>query len=113
MGANPPYSSVFQLSSGCVFVVAAQSIFSNRLLQSVPEYAPGVDPLMVLGAGATKFQKDFSPDVVRGILQSFMVGLRGAFALGLAAAAFAVVLAFTPPMKKIPTDADQKKTSLS
>lgn len=84
-----------------MFVSAAQSIFSNRLLQALSSHAPGVDREHVLTVGASELRGNFSSAELSGILESYMVGLKGAFALGVALAVAAVVTSFGPPIKTI------------
>ncbi|KAI1412764.1 putative MFS transporter [Hypoxylon sp. FL1857] len=92
-----------QMISGCYFVTAAQSIFSNVLVQALPRYAPNVDPLQVLHTGATEIWDVFSGDELDGVLHAYTQGVKGAFALGLAGAAFSVLVSFTIPTKKLPS----------
>lgn len=91
-----------QLISGCYFVTAAQSIFSNLLVQSIPKYAPEVDPLQVLHTGATEIRTVFSGENLDGVLKAYMKGVKGAFTLGLAGAICSVLASLIIPMKKLP-----------
>ena len=86
---------VFQFVSGGMGIGMGQSIFTNRLLDSLPTYAPGVSPAQVLAVGAVGIADAFPPSQVEGILQSYMVGLRSSWlmTLGLTSAAFVVSLA--------------------
>lgn len=86
---------------GALFVSAAQSIFSNRLLRTLSTNVPGIDPAHILVVGASELRGSFSSAELPGILASYMVGLKGAFALGVALAVAAVVTSFGPPIKSI------------
>lgn len=62
---------------------------------------PELNPADVLNAGASGLQSHFSSALLPGIMNSYMVGLKGAFALGIALAVAAVVTSFGPPIKSI------------
>jgi MFS transporter, DHA2 family, glioxin efflux transporter len=94
-------TQVFQTIGGALFVSAAESIFGNRLLQSVSTNAPGVDPILVLHTGASEIRTVFLGVDLPGVLSSYMLGLKGAWALGLALAAGAVVASFGPRRNRI------------
>lgn len=100
---------VFQLVNGLYFISMGQAIFSNRLLEVLPRLAPGVDTGLVLSTGAGDIHQVFGGPLLTGVLQSYMVGLKAAFALGLAAAALCVVISMLAPMKKLPAKADDNK----
>ena len=82
-------------------VAAAQSIFTNRLLVSLPIYAPGIHPAEVLRVGASELRQAFTPEQLPGILQSYMAGLKAAFAAGIGFAGLAVIASFVPEWKRI------------
>lgn len=86
---------------GAILVSAGESILSNRLLQALAINVPELDPAEVLNVGASGLRKHFSPTVLPGITESYTVGLKGAFALGIAVAVAAVVTSFGPPVKSI------------
>ena len=82
----------FQTVGGAFMVSAAQSAFVNVLIKTLPSTAPGVDPATVILTGATDLRKAFSPDVVPGILEAYMHGLKIAFAIGLASTGVALII---------------------
>lgn len=92
---------VFQLVSGAVSVAAAQSIFTNRLLANLPIYAPEVDPVQVLRVGASELRRAFPPEQLPGILESYVAGLKGAFAAGIGFAGLALIASLLPEWKRI------------
>ncbi|KAL0571513.1 hypothetical protein V5O48_010447 [Marasmius crinis-equi] len=60
-----------QTVGGAVFISIAQNVFTNKLVTEIIKEAPGVDPRIVLGAGAT---------VVRSVVpQEFLTGVIGAY----------------------------------
>ena len=89
------------MMGGAIFVSAAQSIFSNRLLQALSVRAPDIDSGKVLATGASELRENFSAAELPDILDSYMQGLKGAFALGIALAVVAVVTSFGPPVRSI------------
>ena len=67
--------TVFQTIGGSFFVSAGQSAFENRLLYSLAENAPSVDPALVLATGATEIRATFFGTELDGVLQSYLDGL--------------------------------------
>jgi MFS transporter, DHA2 family, glioxin efflux transporter len=92
---------VFQTMGGALFVSGAQSIFANRVLQTLPTNAPGIDPAQLLAIGATQLRESFSPAQLPGILESYITGLRAAWALGIALAGVSLCASFGPEMRSI------------
>ncbi|KAK5659379.1 hypothetical protein OQA88_1472 [Cercophora sp. LCS_1] len=84
---------LLQILGGAFSVSAAQSAFANRLLISLPTKAPGVNPQMVLGTGAAELSSVFPPELLPGIIDSYLDGLKAAFAVatGMAGVSFLVV----------------------
>lgn len=73
-----------KILGGALFVSVDQSVFSNKLVQYVAEYAPSVNPAVVLGAGTAgiKQQAVDSADIPAVLLayndvitQIFVVGV--------------------------------------
>lgn len=75
----------------------------NRLLATLPETAPGVDPNLVVVTGASDFRKVFPADELPGILAAYMVGLKAAFAVGLGFAGIAFLASLLVPTNKLPS----------
>lgn len=96
---------MFQILGGAFSVAAAQSAFANRLLITLPTLAPGVNPEAVLVTGAADLSNVFPPELLPGIILSYLDGLQAAFAVatGMAGASFLTV-AFVP-WKRIHRDA--------
>lgn len=82
----------FQTISGAIFVSVGQSVFANKLIQTVPKLVPGVDPGLVVATGATELRKVFTSSELPGIIASYMAGLKDAYALGIALAGIAVIV---------------------
>ncbi|RMZ39429.1 MFS transporter [Aspergillus flavus] len=91
-----------QTLSGAYFVAIAQSLFANRMLQTVLTSASHLDPALVLGTGASELQKAFGGDDLTAVIAAYMVGIKDVFAFSLACAAFSVLLTLIIPLKKLP-----------
>ncbi|KAF9890757.1 hypothetical protein FE257_005626 [Aspergillus nanangensis] len=74
----------FQTVGGAFMVSAAQSAFVNVLMKVLRHSAPGIDPALVVGTGATDLRKVFPPEQLPGILVAYMRGVKITFAIGLA-----------------------------
>ncbi|MCJ1470076.1 hypothetical protein MMC07_008721 [Pseudocyphellaria aurata] len=91
----------FQLVSGALSVSVAQSLFTNRLIAALPSHAHSVNVQQVLVTGATDIRNTFRPDEVEGILNSYLIGLRAAWAMGIGLAGMAFLASFLPEFKSI------------
>jgi len=99
----------FQMLGGAIGVSVAQNIFDNRLVQSLPKLAPNVSVQTVLNVGAYGLQRNFSGDQLEGILKSYMVGLKAAWALSIAMFGVACIVALIGERKSIkPKDGSSK-----
>ncbi|KAF2842721.1 major facilitator superfamily transporter [Patellaria atrata CBS 101060] len=85
----------WQSFSGAVMISVAQSLFTNKLLTEVPKRVPGLNPMLVVGTGATELRKVFTEEQIPGIVRSFMEGLKDAYIMAIALSAAAAVVAFT------------------
>jgi MFS transporter, DHA2 family, glioxin efflux transporter len=86
----------FQTIGGAFFISAAQAGFVNRLLARVVITAPTVDAARVIATGATDLKNVFNPEEFQGIIIAYLAGLKVAFAIAIATAGVAFLLAFTP-----------------
>ncbi|KAI8630637.1 putative efflux pump antibiotic resistance protein [Xylariaceae sp. FL1651] len=93
----------FQTIGGAFSNSAGQSAFLNRLIAVLPETAPGVDPSVVIRTGASDIHNVFPPDVLPGVLQAYIAGLKAAFAVAIAFAGIAFLCSLAVPMRKLPT----------
>lgn len=82
---------VFQTVGGALFVSAAQGSLVAKLISELPNKAPSVNPAAVVAAGATGIRGVFPEDVIPGILESYLSGIKVAFAIMIAGAGFATV----------------------
>jgi MFS transporter, DHA2 family, glioxin efflux transporter len=93
--------TVFQFVAGAIGVSSAQSIFNNRLITSLPAYAPDVTAEQVLAVGAYDLRGAFTDSQLPGVLQCYMVGLRSAWALSIALSGLTFVISFLAEWKSI------------
>ncbi|KAJ4419205.1 hypothetical protein N0V82_005112 [Gnomoniopsis sp. IMI 355080] len=93
----------FQTVGGAFSTAAAQAAFVNRLIIALPTKAPGVDPSVVIATGASELRGVFSAAELPGVLQAYMVGIKGSFAVALAFAGVACLCSLAIPMRKLPT----------
>ncbi|KAK4142509.1 major facilitator superfamily domain-containing protein [Dichotomopilus funicola] len=91
----------FQTVGGAFMVSAAQSSFVNTMVLRLPTSAPGVNPLVVLGTGATQIRQVFPAEVVPGILVAYMAGIKVAFAIALGAVGVAFVVSLFSNFKRL------------
>jgi MFS family permease len=100
----------FQTVGGAFSTSAGQAAFVNRLLIELPKKAPGVNPAMVLATGASELHNVFDGEVLDGVLESYMIGLRAAFAIAVAFSGVAFLISFLLPWRKLPTHGTGKTT---
>lgn len=66
---------------GAVAISIAQNISSCTLTQRLPIQAPLVNPLLVMGAGATGIRAAIPPELVPGVLKAYTVAIQKTFIL--------------------------------
>lgn len=77
---------------GAIFVSAGEALFANELIESLQKHVPSINPAEVIGVGATELRSHFSPDVLPGIIASYMDGLQVAFIMVTALAGVSALL---------------------
>ncbi|RAO74259.1 uncharacterized protein BHQ10_010271 [Talaromyces amestolkiae] len=88
-------------SSAVYFIVAGQSIFDNRLVQTLATIAPNVDAAQVLSTGASDIHKVYSGKVLEDVLKAYMTGIKDVFACALAVSLTGVPLAMLIPFLRL------------
>lgn len=85
----------FQTLGGALFIAVAQSVFQNRLIGGIVEFAPDVNPKAIVGAGATETRNILSQlgqlNQLENVIKAYMSGLRNTFRVSLALAVVAFV----------------------
>jgi hypothetical protein len=90
-----------QTIGGAFFVSAGQSAFTNILIQRLPTHAPGVDIAKVLATGITELRNVFPPEQIPGIMDSYMGGLKVAYAVAIASSGIAVLVGLASPWRNL------------
>jgi MFS transporter, DHA2 family, glioxin efflux transporter len=89
--------AVVQTVGGALLVSAAQAAFVNTLVSQIKLNSRGINPALVVAAGATGLRDTFTESQLPGLLISYMAALRVAYAISIAAGgAAAVVAPFAP-----------------
>jgi hypothetical protein len=91
----------FQTLGGALWLSAAQSVFVNRLIVTMPKVAPKINPLAVVATGAGRIRDVFAPEDVIGIVTAYIDGIKGAFVLASIVTGLAMLLALLLPWKRL------------
>ncbi|KAL2104633.1 hypothetical protein VUR80DRAFT_9997 [Thermomyces stellatus] len=92
----------FQTVGGAFYLAAAQSAFLNEMVKRLVVTAPTVDPRAVVATGASELRK-FPEDVLPGILQAYMWGIKIAIALAIVGAGVSFFASLASRWKKLNT----------
>lgn len=84
---------------------AAQSAFVNVLVKRLATSAPDVNPLLVLGTGATQIRTVFTAEQVPGILIAYMDGIKTSLAIAVGAVGLSFIVSLFYDWKKLDTEA--------
>ncbi|KAI9710932.1 MAG: dynein heavy chain [Bogoriella megaspora] len=101
-----------QTSSAVLFIVIAQSIFANRMLQTIIATAPNLNAAQVIGTGASDIRNAYHGQDLSAVLNAYMTGIKDVFICSLVASGLAVLLALLIPLQKLPdhkSDDDQSE----
>ncbi|KAI9649177.1 hypothetical protein NHQ30_001745 [Ciborinia camelliae] len=109
-----PDNNLVAQSMGSAFILpAAQAIFQSELIKSLRAFVPEIDPLVVLGAGATSKGISTLPKAsLPGISKSYVTALRFTFALGVPVAGVAFLVSFFMPWFKYCNAGKKEETSV-
>lgn len=72
-----------QYFGGTVFLAIAKSLFENGLRKALGEYAPNVDPNLVINAGAVTAFEKLPPADVGNVILAYNKALTATFVSGL------------------------------
>ncbi|KAL7268772.1 hypothetical protein RUND412_008590 [Rhizina undulata] len=84
----------FQTLGGALFISVAQNVFDNKLISGLAKSLPGVDPEIILKAGATSIKTTFGPDMLPAILRAYNDALTTCFYAAVALACLGFFAAF-------------------
>ncbi|KID81332.1 DHA14-like major facilitator [Metarhizium guizhouense ARSEF 977] len=68
-----------QVLGGSIFVSVGQNVFTNKLKAKLLENVPGLDPDIVLSAGATSFQHSVAPKYLPLVISAYNDAITRAF----------------------------------
>jgi hypothetical protein len=74
----------FNSLGGAISISIAQNIFSNTLVKEIPKLVPGLDPYVVINAGATHVREAVTKEQLKGTLEAYNKALTTAFILPIA-----------------------------
>lgn len=95
----------FVAVGGSFFISAAQSAFNNQLIAAVTHRLPDINPMLVLGTGATQIRQVFTSTQVPIIIDSYMVGLRSVFGITIAAFGISTIIGSFGSWKRLHKEA--------
>ncbi|KAA8564942.1 hypothetical protein MFRU_008g02080 [Monilinia fructicola] len=83
-----------QTIGGAFFISVAEAAFANRILHVLPHYAPSVSPTEVFSVGVSELRNVFGKEgvVIKGIVESYLQGLKVTYAMAITSAGIAVFL---------------------
>ncbi|KAE8378310.1 major facilitator superfamily domain-containing protein [Aspergillus bertholletiae] len=84
----------FQTLGGTIFVSVAQSVFTNRLIAKLLSLSTAYNTSEIISVGADDLRSHFSGVQLRDILDSYIVGLRATWIMGLVCAGVAFLSSF-------------------
>ncbi|KAF2267078.1 MFS general substrate transporter [Lojkania enalia] len=84
----------FNSLGGAISISIAQNIFVNSLAREIPRYVPGLDPRIVIQAGATFVRQVVPAEMLHGVLEAYTRAICSAFILAIATAGIAVLISF-------------------
>jgi len=83
-----------QSFGGAVFISAGEAAFANTIINVLPSYVPSLDPHVVIHTGIGSLRSAFPADLLPGIINAYMEGLKVDFAIAIAAVGIAFIGCF-------------------
>jgi hypothetical protein len=80
-----------QTLGGAIGVAIAQSVFQNKLIQKVGQYAPGIDPAVVIATGATNIHSKIPTQDLSGVILAYDKALTQVFLVAVATGALTII----------------------
>ncbi|CAK5272297.1 unnamed protein product [Mycena citricolor] len=80
-----------QTLGGALFISVGQNVFTNQLVSGLAKYAAGLDPNVVLSAGATSLRSNVPADKLAGVLLAYSHALDSAFYVGVAMTGLSII----------------------
>jgi hypothetical protein len=86
--------TVIQTLGGAFGVSAAQTAFQNILLKRLAVTAAGLNPAVVLEAGASEIRGRIPAEYIQGVLEAYVSGFRGTIIVAIAFSGAAFLAGF-------------------
>lgn len=103
---------VAQSMGSASLLPTAQAVFQNQLIKALEQFAPEINPIVVLGAGANSEAISSLPSAsLGGIVQSYAIALRFTFAIGIPFAGIALLVSLFMPWFRYHSAADMPTTN--
>ncbi|EAW07570.1 MDR family MFS transporter [Aspergillus clavatus NRRL 1] len=103
----------FQTLGGALFIAVGQSVFQNGLISGIGKYAPSVDPVEIVKAGATEVRHVLDvlgkTDQLDGVINAYMSGLRDSYRVSLALTVVAFAVSLLMEWKSVKAAGNEKK----
>ena len=80
-----------QTLGGAICVAIAQSVFQNKLIAKIAEYAPAIDPAVVLAMGATSIHKEIPTQNLPGVILAYDKAITQVFLVSVATSALTII----------------------
>ncbi|KAG9249098.1 MFS multidrug transporter [Calycina marina] len=107
-----------QTLGGAIAIAIGQSIFRQELTKNIIKFAPDLDPIFVIGVGASHIQDLFDKKHVPSIRQAYNDAITAAMFVAIAFACIAIVFAclvewksVKPPVKKTTEDTEARSAT--
>lgn len=91
----------FNSLGGAIAISIAQNVFVNSLAKEIPKYVQGLDPSVVINAGATYVKFVVPPNLLHGVLIAYTKAIDNAFVLSIATAAISFFVSFGMEWKSV------------
>ncbi|KAH8780773.1 major facilitator superfamily domain-containing protein [Hyaloscypha finlandica] len=80
-----------QTLGGAITIAIAQSVFQNKLIEKVVQYAPGIDPAVVFMTGATSIHSKIPAQELPGVILAYDKALTQVFLVAVATGALTII----------------------
>jgi hypothetical protein len=91
----------FNSLGGAISISIAQNIFSNTLIKQIPKHTTGVNPLIVMMAGATHVREVVPKDQLEGVLFAYNKAVTNSFILSIACGGLAFAVSWMFEWKSV------------
>ncbi len=91
----------FNSLGGAISISIAQNIFSNTLIKEIPKQTKGVNPALVMAAGATHVHSVVSPEQLPGVLVAYNKAVTSSFVLAIACGGLAFCVSWMFEWKSV------------